>query len=202
MFYLTVLLAPLTSLLSNVLQFVHVFYPPCSCTWNSLLKQLRQPKAPPSLSTATDSSPPLALSSHQLTLNSKLFSLNNPFLLSLWHKLLSALWPLDLANGFQLCHFSLCRLFSIRSSTPVSPNKPPSVITDWQALYRHSKSPHLTSLRMLSGSIIIIIMNHKQFFASLTTNFKTRILTTRASGSQDKATTAHNAEYNLMLNYL
>jgi len=38
------------------------------------------------------------------TLNSKLLSLNNPFLLSLWHKLLSALWPLDLANGF---HFTV-----------------------------------------------------------------------------------------------
>jgi hypothetical protein len=36
------------------------------------------------------------------TLNSKLFSLNNPFLLSLLHQLLSVLWSLDLVNSFQL----------------------------------------------------------------------------------------------------
>jgi len=36
------------------------------------------------------------------TLNSKLFSLNNPFLLGLLHQLLSVLWPLDLANGFHI----------------------------------------------------------------------------------------------------
>jgi len=33
---------------------------------------------------------------------------------------------------------------------------PPSVIADWQALSRHYKSLHLSSLIMLSGAIIII----------------------------------------------
>jgi len=40
----------------------------------------------------------------------------------------------------------------------VSLNKPPSVIADWHALYRHSKSPHSSSLRMLSWEITIIII--------------------------------------------
>jgi len=51
------------------------------------------------------------------TLNSKLFSLNNPLLLSLLHQLLSVLWPLDLDNGFHLtimfqsvAHFHLVHL--------------------------------------------------------------------------------------------
>jgi len=56
-----------------------VFYPPCSCTWNSLLKQLRQPSAPPSLVTATDSTPPLALSSHQFHSQLKTFLFEQSF---------------------------------------------------------------------------------------------------------------------------
>jgi len=46
----------------------------------------------------------------------------------------------------------------------VSVNKPPSVIAAWQALYRHSKSPHSPLLSVLSGAniiiFIIIIMQH------------------------------------------
>jgi len=41
--------------------------------WNSLPKQLRQPSAPPSLGTATDSSPLLPLSSHQFHSKLKTF---------------------------------------------------------------------------------------------------------------------------------
>jgi len=41
--------------------------------WNSLPKHLRQPSAPPSLDTATDSSPLLALSSHQFHSKLKTF---------------------------------------------------------------------------------------------------------------------------------
>jgi len=37
-------------------------------------------------------------------------------------------------------------------------NQPSSVIAAWQALYRHSKSPHWSSLTMVSGTIIIIII--------------------------------------------
>jgi len=37
----------------------------------------------------------------------------------------------------------------------VSVNKPPSVLAAWQALYRHSKSPHWLSLTMVSGAFII-----------------------------------------------
>jgi len=40
----------------------------------------------------------------------------------------------------------------------VSVNKLPSVLAAWQALYRHSKSPHWYSLTMVSGAIIIIII--------------------------------------------
>jgi len=48
------------------------------------------------------------------TLNSKLFSLNYPFLLSLLHQLLSVFWPLDLANGFHLTVIcTLSCIFSI-----------------------------------------------------------------------------------------
>jgi len=48
--------------------------------WNSLPKQLRQPSAPPSLVTATDSTPPLTLSSHQFhsKLNTFLFEQTVP----------------------------------------------------------------------------------------------------------------------------
>jgi len=85
--------------------------------------------------------------------NSKIFFLNNPFLLSLLHQLLSVLmapWPSK--------QFSLCRSFSPRSSTPVSLNKRPTIIPAWQALYRRYKPPHSSSLRMLSEAIIIIII--------------------------------------------
>jgi len=41
--------------------------------WNSLPKQQRQPSAPPSLGTATDSTPPLVLSSHQFHSELKTF---------------------------------------------------------------------------------------------------------------------------------
>jgi len=65
--------------------------------------------------------------------------------------------PLTLLTGFIPQSFSLSRLFSPRSSTPVSVNMPPSVIAACQALCRHSKSPHWSSLTMVSGAIIIII---------------------------------------------
>jgi len=70
--------------------------------WNSLPKQLRQPSAPPSLGTATDFTPPLALSSHQFHSKLKTFLFEQSFLQSFLHQLLSVLWPLDLANGFHL----------------------------------------------------------------------------------------------------
>jgi len=74
--------------------------------WNSLPKQLRQPSAPPSLGTATDYTALLALSSHQFhaKLKTFLFERSFPFLTYL-HQLLSVLWPLDLANDFNLGHF-------------------------------------------------------------------------------------------------
>jgi len=40
----------------------------------------------------------------------------------------------------------------------MSVNKPPSVLAARQALYRHSKSHHSSSLSKLSGAIIIIII--------------------------------------------
>jgi len=46
--------------------------------------------------------------------------------------------PSNLGENFHLVHVNIC--------TPVPMNKPPSVIADWQALYRHSKSPHSSSL--------------------------------------------------------
>jgi len=110
--------------------------------WNSLLKQLWQPSAPPSHGTATDSSPLLALSLHPFHSKLKTFLFEQsipPY--SCLHQHLSVLWPLDLTNVFTSQSFSLCRSFSLRSSTPVSVNKPPSVLSAWQALYRHSKSP-------------------------------------------------------------
>jgi len=48
--------------------------------WNSLPKQLRQPSAPLSLVTATDSTPPLALSSHQFHSKLKTFLFEQSFL--------------------------------------------------------------------------------------------------------------------------
>jgi len=91
------------------------------------------------------------------TLNSKLFSLNN-FLLSLVYTNSCRLsGPLTLLTVFISQSFSPCRSFPHRSSTPVSVNKPPSVIAAWQALCKHSKSPHWSSLTMISGAIIIII---------------------------------------------
>jgi len=107
MFNLTVLLAPLLSSLSNVLQFVHVsnyatgllptmllyfgiLYPyNCGNIWrlyhSALLLILITHLPSPRIS---------------FTLNSKMFCLNNPFFLL--HHLFSVLWPLDLANGFRL----------------------------------------------------------------------------------------------------
>jgi len=111
----------------------------------------------PSLSTATDHSPPLASPHISFTLNSKHFSLNNPFLLSLLHQLLAVLWPLDLANGFHLAvifhfvvHFHLvhlpqCLWISL-----------PSVIADWQALYRHTKSPPDLHSQWSVGQLLLI----------------------------------------------
>jgi len=46
---------------------------------DSLPKQLRQPLAPPSLVTATDSTPPLALSSHQFHSELKTFLFEQSF---------------------------------------------------------------------------------------------------------------------------
>jgi len=127
--------------------------------WNYLPKQLRQPSTPPSLGTATDSSPLLALSSHHFTLNSKPFYLNNPFLLSLvCTNSCRFSGPLTLLTVFISQSFSPCRSFSHRSSTPVSVNKPLSVVAAWQALCRHSKSSHWSSFTMVSGAIIIIII--------------------------------------------
>jgi len=71
--------------------------------WNFLSKQLRQPSAPPSLVTATDSTPPLVLSSHQFLSKLKTFLFEQSFPpQSCLHQLLSVLWPLDLANSFHL----------------------------------------------------------------------------------------------------
>jgi len=47
--------------------------------WNSLPKQLWQPSAPPSLGTATDSSPLLAMSSHQFHSKLKTFLFEQSF---------------------------------------------------------------------------------------------------------------------------
>jgi len=47
--------------------------------WNSLPKQLRQPLTPPSLVAATDSTPPLALSSHQFHSKLKTFLFEQSF---------------------------------------------------------------------------------------------------------------------------
>jgi len=52
--------------------------------WNSLSNQLWQPLLPQSLRTTTDSTPLLALSSHQFHSKVKPFSLINSFLLSLF----------------------------------------------------------------------------------------------------------------------
>lgn len=55
------------------------------------------------------------------------------------------------------------------------------------------------NISLKPGSKADVLINHKQFFASLATNFETRMLTTRASGRQDVATSAHSDEYTLLL---
>jgi len=93
------------------------------------------------------------------TLNSKLFSLNNPFLLSLvCTNSCRFSGPYDLVNVFIWQSFSLCRSFSPHSSSPVSLNKPPSVLATWQALCRHSKSPHWSSLTMVSRKLLLLLL--------------------------------------------
>jgi len=64
------------------------------------------------------------------TLNSKPFFFNNPFLLSLvCTNSCRVSGPLTLLTVFISQSFSLCCSFSHHSSTPVSVNKPPSVIS-------------------------------------------------------------------------
>jgi len=90
------------------------------------------------------------------TLNSKRFSLNNPFL-SCLHQLLSVLWPFDLANGFHLTViFTLSFIFT-SFIYPVPVNKPPSVIAAWQALFRYSKSPHWFTHNGLWGNYYLLL---------------------------------------------
>jgi len=58
--------------------------------------------------------------------------------------------------GLSLSVITSCRpKCTLYITCPVSVNKPPSVIAVWQALYRHSKSPHWSSLAMVSGANII-----------------------------------------------
>jgi len=57
----------------------------------------------------------------------------------------------------------------------VSVNKPPSVLTARQALYGHSKSPHSSSLSMLSGAIIIIISVVDNYFKLLANLWPLRV---------------------------
>ena len=52
------------------------------------------------------------------------------------------------------------------------------------------------------GSKADVLIRHKQFFTSLETNFKSRMLTTRSSGTTDKATSVHNAEYTALMEAL
>jgi len=91
------------------------------------------------------------------TLNSKPFSFNNPFLLSLLHQLLSVLWLLDLANGFHLTviftlsvHFHLVHL---RQCLWISLLKLSLLCRLY--IYRHSKSPPLSFTQNLRAIIII-----------------------------------------------
>jgi len=98
--------------------------------------------------------------------STKCWLLFHPIIQYNQYQLLSVLWPLDLANFFISQSFSLCRSFSPRSSMPVSVNKPPSVLAAWQAFYRHSKSPHSSSLTTVSGEIIIIIIIIRWWFAA------------------------------------
>ena len=83
--------------------------------------------------------------------------------------------PVDNASEF-LCDF-VAYLLSILNK--VSVNKPSSVIAAWKALYRRSKSPHLSSFYTFThihstGAIIIIIIKgcllmerHTPFFYAL-----------------------------------
>jgi len=149
MFNLTVLLAPLTfitlqrpSVRSRLKLTDRSFTHHAPVLWNSLPKQLRQPSAL-SHGTATDSSPLLALSSHQFHSKLKTFLFEQSFSpYSCLHQLLSVLWPLDLASGFHLTVIFTQSLIFTSFIYLVSVNKPLSVIAAWQALYRHYKFPH------------------------------------------------------------
>jgi len=74
---------------------------------------LRQPSAPPSLGiAATDSSPPLALSSHQFHSEPKTFVFEQSFHSLFFCKIVSVLWPLDLAKGFLTVIFTPWFIFT------------------------------------------------------------------------------------------
>jgi len=60
--------------------------------------------------------------------------------------------------------------------------KPPSVIADWQALYRHSKSPHSSLLRMLSGQLFFSL-----FLSTHDDELFTRSRDAAAAGSAPRA---------------
>jgi len=82
-----------------------------------------------------DSTPLLALSSHQFHSQLKTFLFGQFFPpKSHLHQLLLVLWPLDLANGFHLAViFTLSFIITSFIYTSVC-KKPPSVIAAWQAL--------------------------------------------------------------------
>jgi len=75
-------------------------------------------------------------------------------------------------------------------------DEPGKYATETQAAVENKSSQYI---RLKPRSKAEVLINHKQFFASLATNFETRMLTTRASGSQDKTTSAHSDQYTLLL---
>ena len=75
-------------------------------------------------------------------------------------------------------------------------DKPGKYATETQAAVENKSFQNIS---LKPGSKADVLINHKQFCATLATNFETRMLTTRASGSQDKATSARSDEYTLLL---
>jgi len=160
---------PTSSLRSQQILFLRCFFSRKQC-WLLLSNVAVFIQLQPNVQcTTTDSTTQLALSLHQFHSKLKTFLFNLLFCL---HQILSVDRSLDLANIMSITvfislSFSLCSSFSPRSFTPVSGNKPPSVISACcQDLYRHSKSPpptHPHYVCQVEQLLSLLILLHIQW---------------------------------------